>query len=127
MDKKTYDEGLAVRRAVLGAEYVDKAVRAPDEFSKPMQDLVTEYCWGAVWTRPELDRRTRSFLNPAMLPALNRPHEIKLHVLGALNNGLTRVEIREVFLQSAIYCGVPAALDAMRVAKEVFAEVDSKK
>lgn len=127
MDKKTYDAGLAVRRAVLGAEYVDKAVRAPDEFSKPMQDLVTEYCWGAVWTRPELDRRTRSFLNLAMLTALNRPHEIKLHVLGALNNGLTRVEIREVFLQSAIYCGVPAAIDAMRVAKEVFAEVDSNK
>ena len=127
MDKKTYDEGLAVRRAVLGAEYVDKSVRAPDEFSKPMQDLVTEYCWGTVWTRPELDRRTRSFLNLAMLTALNRPHEIKLHVLGALNNGLTRVEIREVFLQSAIYCGVPAALDAMRVAKDVLAEVDSKK
>ncbi|MBI5910183.1 MAG: carboxymuconolactone decarboxylase family protein [Betaproteobacteria bacterium] len=127
MDKKTYDEGLAVRRAVLGTEYVDKAVRSADEFSKPMQDLVTEYCWGAVWTRPELDRRTRSFLNLAMLTALNRPHEIKLHVLGALNNGLTRVEIREVFLQSAIYCGVPAALDAMRVAKEVFAEVDHKK
>mgnify|MGYP001616120959 FL=1 len=127
MDKKTYDEGLAVRRAVLGAEYVDKSVRSADEFSKPIQDLVTEYCWGAVWTRPELDRRTRSFLNLAMLTALNRPHEIKLHVLGALNNGLTRVEIREVFLQSAIYCGVPAALDAMRAAKEVFAEVDSKK
>jgi len=127
MDKKTYDEGLAVRRAVLGAEYVDKSIRSADEFTKPMQDMVTEYCWGAVWTRPELDRRTRSFLNLAMLTALNRPHEIKLHVLGALNNGLTRVEIREVFLQSAIYCGVPAALDAMRVAKEVFAEVDSRK
>ena len=127
MDKKTYDEGLAVRRAVLGAEYVDKSIRSADEFTKPMQDMVTEYCWGAVWTRPELDRRTRSFLNLAMLTALNRPHEIKLHVLGALNNGLTRIEIREVFLQSAIYCGVPAALDAMRVAKEVFAEVDSKK
>jgi 4-carboxymuconolactone decarboxylase len=127
MDKKTYDEGLSVRKAVLGADYVDKSLRSADEFTKPMQDLVTEYCWGAVWTRPELDRRTRSFLNLAMLTALNRPHEIKLHVIGALNNGLTRVEIREVFLQSAIYCGVPAALDAMRVAKEVFAEVDSKK
>jgi 4-carboxymuconolactone decarboxylase len=127
MDKKTYDAGLTVRKAVLGAEYVDKSLRSADEFTQPMQDLVTEYCWGAVWTRPELDRRTRSFLNLAMLTALNRPHEIKLHVQGALNNGLTRVEIREVFLQSAIYCGVPAALDAMRVAKEVFAEVDSKK
>jgi 4-carboxymuconolactone decarboxylase len=127
MDKKTYDAGLTVRKAVLGAEYVDKSLRSADEFTQPMQDLVTEYCWGAVWTRPELDRRTRSFLNLAMLTALNRPHEIKLHVQGALNNGLTRVEIREVFLQSAIYCGVPAALDAMRVAKEVFAEADSKK
>ena len=127
MDKQRYDEGLAVRRAVLGAEYVDKAVKAPDEFSKPMQDLVTEYCWGEVWTRPELDRRTRSFLNLAMLTALNRPHEIKLHVVGALNNGLTRTEIREVFLQAAIYCGVPAAIDAMRVTKEVFADLDSGK
>ena len=127
MDQKTYDAGLAVRKAVLGAEYVDKSLRSADEFTRPMQDLVTEYCWGAVWTRPGLDRRTRSFLNLAWLTALNRPHEIKLHVLGALNNGLTRDEIREVFLQAAIYCGVPAALDAMRVAKEVFAEVDSKK
>ena len=127
MDQKRFEEGLAVRKAVLGAEYVDKSMKSADEFTRPLQELVSEYCWGAVWTRPELDRRTRSFLNLAMLTALNRPHEIKLHVLGALNNGLTRVEIREVFLQSAIYCGVPAALDAMRVAKEVFAEVDSKK
>lgn len=127
MDKKRYEEGLAVRRAVLGARYVDNSVQNADEFSKPMQDLVTEYCWGEVWTRPELDRRTRSFLNLAMLTALNRPHEIKLHVLGALNNGLTRTEIREVFLQAAIYCGVPAALDAMRVAREVFAETDASK
>ena len=127
MDQKRFEEGLAVRKAVLGAEYVEKSMRSADEFTRPMQELVSEYCWGAVWTRPELDRKTRSFLNLAMLTALNRPHEIKLHVLGALNNGLTRIEIREVFLQSAIYCGVPAALDAMRVAKEVFAEVDSKK
>ena len=127
MDKKRFEDGLAVRKAVLGAEYVDKSMKSADDFTRPLQELVSEYCWGAIWTRPELDRRTRSFLNLAMLTALNRPHEIKLHVLGALNNGLTRVEIREVFLQSAIYCGVPAAIDAMRVAKEVFAEVDSKK
>lgn len=127
MDQKRFEEGLAVRKAVLGAEYVEKSMKSADDFTRPMQELVSEYCWGAVWTRPELDRRTRSFLNLAMLTALNRPHEIKLHVLGALNNGLTRVEIREVFLQSAIYCGVPAALDAMRVAKEVFAEADGKK
>jgi 4-carboxymuconolactone decarboxylase len=127
MDKKRYEEGLAVRKAVLGAEHVEKSLRAADEFTRPMQELVTEYCWGEIWTRPGLDRRTRSFLNLAMLTALNRPHEIKLHVLGALNNGLTRDELMEVFLQSAIYCGVPAALDAMRVAKEVFAELDGSR
>jgi 4-carboxymuconolactone decarboxylase len=124
MDKKRYEEGLVVRKAVLGAEHVEKSLRAADEFTRPMQELVTEYCWGEIWTRPGLDRRTRSFLNLAMLTALNRPHEIKLHVRGALNNGLTRDELMEVFLQSAIYCGVPAALDAMRAAKEVFAELD---
>ncbi len=127
MDKKRYEEGLAVRKAVLGAEHVEKSLCAADEFTRPMQELVTEYCWGEIWTRPGLDRRTRSFLNLAMLTALNRPHEIKLHVRGALNNGLTREELMEVFLQSAIYCGVPAALDAMRVAKEVFAEIDGGK
>ncbi len=127
MDKKRDEEGLAVRKAVLGAEHVEKSLRAADDFTRPMQELVTEYCWGEIWTRPGLDRRTRSFLNLAWLTALNRPHEIKLHVLGALNNGLTREELMEVFLQSAIYCGVPAALDAMRVAKEVFAEIDGKK
>lgn len=127
MDKKRYEEGLAVRKAVLGAEHVEKSLRAADDFTRPMQELVTEYCWGEIWTRPGLDRRTRSFLNLAWLTALNRPHEIKLHVLGALNNGLTREELMEVFLQSAIYCGVPAALDAMRVAKEVFAEIDGEK
>ena len=127
MNKKRYEEGLAVRRAVLGTEYVDKSLRSADEFTRPMQELVTEYCWGEIWTRPGLDRRTRSFLNLAMLTALNRPHEFKVHVRGALNNGLTREELMEVFLQSAIYCGVPAALDAMRVAKEVFAEIDGGK
>ncbi len=125
MDKKRYEEGMAVRKAVLGAEHVEKSLRAADEFTRPMQELVTEYCWGEIWTRPGLDRRTRSFLNLAMLTALNRPHEIKLHVRGALNNGLTKDELMEVFLQSAIYCGVPAALDAMRVAKEVFAEMEA--
>jgi 4-carboxymuconolactone decarboxylase len=124
MDKKRYEEGMVVRKAVLGAEYVDRSLREADEFTRPMQELVTEYCWGEIWTRPGLDRRTRSFLNLAMLTALNRPHEIKLHVRGALNNGVTKDELMEVFLQSAIYCGVPAALDAMRVAKEVFAEMD---
>jgi 4-carboxymuconolactone decarboxylase len=127
MDEKRYEEGLAVRRAVLGAEYVDKSLRSADDFTRPMQELVTEYCWGEIWTRPGLDRRIRSFLNLAMLTALNRPHEIRLHVRGALNNGLTREELMEVFLQSAIYCGLPAALDAMRVANEVFDEIDGGK
>ncbi len=122
MDEKRYEAGLQVRRAVLGAEYVDKAISSADDFNRPLQELVTEYCWGEVWTRPGLDRKTRSIMNLAMLTALNRPHEIKLHVRGALNNGLSKNEIREVFLQTAIYCGVPAAIDGMRVAKEVFAE-----
>jgi 4-carboxymuconolactone decarboxylase len=124
MDKALFDKGMAVRREVLGAEHVDKSMATATDFNRPMQELVTEYCWGAVWTRPGLERKTRSMLNLAMLTALNRPHEIKLHVRGALNNGLTREEIGEVFLQTAIYCGVPAAIDAFRTAKEVFDEVD---
>lgn len=127
MEKKRYEEGLAVRRAVLGDEYVEKSLRSANELTRPMQELVTEYCWGEIWTRPGLDRKTRSFLNLAMLTALNRPHEIRLHVIGALNNGVTREEMMEVFMQSAIYCGVPAALDAMGVAREVFAEIDGGK
>ena len=127
MDKKRYEEGLAVRRAVLGAEHVDKAIGSADDFMRPMQELVTEYCWGEIWTRPGLDRRTRSFVNLAMLTALNRSHEIRLHVRGALNNGLTKEELMEVFMQCAIYCGVPAGMEAMRIAKEVFAEIENKK
>lgn len=124
MNKNRYEKGLEVRKAVLGSEYVEKSIRSADEFTRPMQELVTEYCWGEIWTRPGLDRRTRSFLNLGMLTALNRPHEIRLHIRGALNNGITREELMEVFLQSAIYCGVPAALDSMKVAREVFAEID---
>jgi 4-carboxymuconolactone decarboxylase len=105
---------------------VDRAIQTADDFNRPMQELVTRYCWGEIWNRPGLDRKTRSMLNLAMLTALNRPHEIKMHVRGALNNGLTRAEISEVFLQTAIYCGVPAAIDSFRTAKEVFAELDGK-
>jgi len=123
MNKELFDRGLKTRREVLGAEYVDASIKSADEFNMPMQELVTQYCWGDVWNRPGLDRRTRSFLNLAMLTALNRPHELKLHVRGAINNGLTRDEIREVFLQAAIYCGVPAAIDSFRVAREVFKEM----
>jgi len=128
--KKTserFDQGLSVRREVLGAEYVDKALAQADEFSGPLQELVTEYCWGAVWTRPGLSRRDRSLLNLAMLTALNRPHEVKIHLKGALRNGCTREEIREALLQAAIYCGVPAAVDSFRLAREVFAEEDAEK
>jgi 4-carboxymuconolactone decarboxylase len=123
MNQELFDAGMQVRRRVLGDEYVDKSMASADEFTMPMQELVTQYCWGDIWNRPGLDKRTRSFLNLAMLTALNRPHEIKLHVRGAINNGLTKSEISEVFLQAAIYCGVPAALDSFRVAKEVFVEL----
>lgn len=127
MDKATYEKGLAIRTAVLGEQYVSNALKSADQYSTPMQQLVTEYCWGAVWGRNGLDRKTRSFLNLAMLSALNRPHELEIHVRGALNNGLTRQEICEVFLQVAIYCGVPAGLDSLRTARKVFAETDTKK
>ena len=117
-----FDEGLAVRRRVLGRRYVDESMRTADEFTRPLQELVTEYCWGAVWTRPGLPRKTRSLLNLAMLTALNRPHEVRLHVRGALRNGCSRDEIMETLLQAAIYCGVPAAIDSFRIAREVLAE-----
>jgi 4-carboxymuconolactone decarboxylase len=120
MDKNSFERGLATRRAVLGSDYVDRSIATADDFNRPMQELVTQYCWDEIWNRPGLDRRTRSLLNLAMLTALNRPHELKLHVRGALNNGVTREEIREVFLQAAIYCGVPAAIDSFRTAREVF-------
>jgi 4-carboxymuconolactone decarboxylase len=123
MNQDLFDQGLKTRREVLGAEYVDASINNADDFNRDMQELVTQYCWGDVWNRPGLDRRTRSFLNLAMLTALNRPHEIKLHVRGAINNGVTKDEIKEVFLQSAIYCGVPAAIDSFRVAKEVFKDL----
>jgi len=123
MNQDLFDQGLDTRRAVLGADYVDAAIASADDFNRPLQELVTQYCWGDVWNRPGLDRRTRSMLNLAMLTALNRPHELKLHVKGALNNGVTKEEIREVLLQTAIYCGVPAAVDSFRSAREVFEDL----
>ena len=122
MSKEGYEKGLSIRREVLGADYVDNAIRTADDFNRPLQELVTEYCWGAVWGRPGLPKKTRSMLNLAMLTALNRPHELKLHVKGALKNGVTREEIMEVLLQTGIYCGVPAAVDAFRTAREAFKE-----
>jgi 4-carboxymuconolactone decarboxylase len=118
--KQRYEDGLKTRREVLGAEYVDKAMAGTDEFSKPFVELLNTYCWNDVWNRPGLDRKTRSMLNLAMLSALGRTHELKLHLNGALNNGLTKEQIREVFLQVAVYCGVPAAVESFRSAKEVF-------
>lgn len=123
-DKQRLEAGLKVRREVLGDDYVNRSMQQADDFVRPFQELVSEYCWGEIWTRPGLPRRTRSLINIAMLTALNRPHEVKLHLKGALNNGCTKEEIREVLLQSAIYCGVPAALDSFRIAREVFKEVE---
>jgi 4-carboxymuconolactone decarboxylase len=115
-----FDAGLEVRRAVLGTDFVDNAIKNADDFNRDLQQLVTEYCWGEVWTRPGLARETRSILNIAMLTALNRPHELKVHIQGALRNGVTKEEIKEVLLQTAIYVGVPAAVDSFRIAQEVF-------
>jgi 4-carboxymuconolactone decarboxylase len=125
MNKDLFERGLAIRKAVLGKDYVEKSIASADDFSRPMQELSTEYCWGHVWSRPGLERRDRSLINLAMISALNRPHELKLHVKGALANGVTREEMREVFLQVAIYCGVPAGIDSFRIAREAFAEVDA--
>lgn len=125
-DTSLFDQGLTIRREVLGTDYVNASLAGADEFGAPMQKLVTEWCWGEVWGRPDLDRRTRSAINLAMLAALNRQHELKVHVRGALNNGLTRTEIREILLQSAVYCGVPAGLEAMRSAREALAAIDAE-
>lgn len=120
-----FDEGLRIRREVLGAEHVDRSLEKVTDFSRPVQELVTEYCWGAVWGRPGLDRRTRSLLNLTMLTALNRMHELAVHVRGALTNGCTEEEIQEALLQTAVYVGVPAALESFRVAEKVLEEVRS--
>ena len=124
MSTELFDKGLKIRKDVLGAEFVENAIKNADEFSMPMQELTTEYCWGYVWGRPGLDKRTRSMLNLAMISILNRPHELKAHIKGALTNGVSRDEIREIFMQVAIYAGVPAGVDSFRIAREVFAELD---
>jgi 4-carboxymuconolactone decarboxylase len=124
METTAFDQGLKTRREVLGAEYVDASMALADDFNRPMQELVTEACWNGIWNRPGLSRRDRSLLNLAMLTVMNRPHELKLHLKGALNNGVTREEIREVLLQAAIYGGMPAGVDGFRIAREVFKEVD---
>jgi 4-carboxymuconolactone decarboxylase len=123
MKSELFEKGLEIRKAVLGEDYVNKSLDDLDTFGAPLQELVTEYCWGKVWSRPGLAAKIRSLINVAMLTALNRPHEVKLHVRGALNNGCTKEEILEVLLQACIYCGVPAAMDSVRVAKETFREM----
>ncbi len=123
MNKELFDKGLKVRRAVVGDAYVDAALNGADDFSMPMQELVTEFCWGEVWTRPGLDRRSRSILNLGMISALNRPEELATHVRGAINNGVTKEEIRECFLQVAVYVGMPAGLGCFKIAKQVFKEM----
>lgn len=122
MQDDMYERGLAIRKQVIGTAYVEKALADADEFSQPLQDLVTTYCWGAVWGREGLERKTRSLLNLVMLTVLNRPHELKIHLRGALRNGCSKVEIREALLQAGVYGGIPAAVDAFKAAKEVFAE-----
>lgn len=124
MNKELFEKGLAIRKSVLGAEFVEKSIAAADDFNRPMQELTTEYCWGWCWGREGLDKKTRSIINLAMISALNRPNELKMHVKGAIRNGLSKDEIREVLLQVAIYCGIPAGVDSFRIAKEAFAELE---
>ncbi len=122
---ESYQRGLETRRAVLGDEHVDRSVADVSDFSRPIQELVTEYCWGVVWSGDALERKTRSLLNLALLTALNRPHEFAAHVRGAVNNGVTVAEIQETLLQCAIYVGVPAALESFRVAERVLRELEN--
>ena len=121
---ESFERGIETRRAVLGDEYVDRALAGvADEFLRDIQEYATEVCWDRVWNREGLSRRDRSILNLGMITALNRPHELKAHVRGAINNGLTKPEIKEILLQTAVYCGLPASLDSYRVAKEVLTEM----
>ena len=126
MNDELFERGLEIRKSVLGAEHVEKSIGSADDFTMPLQRLVTEYCWGACWGREGLPKKTRSLLNIAMISSLNRNHELKIHVKGAIRNGCTKEEIREVLLQVAIYCGVPAAVDSFRVAKEGLAELEAE-
>ena len=124
MNDELFKKGLDIRKSVLGAEFVEKSIAAADDFNMPMQKLVTEYCWGAVWGREELPKKIRSMLNIGMLAVLNRPHEFKLHIRGAIRNGVSKEEIREILLQVAIYAGVPAAIDSFRNAREALTELE---
>ena len=127
MTNEVFERGLAIRKDVLGAEFVERSIANADAFNMPMQQLTTEYCWGYVWGREGLPKKTRSMLNIAMISILNRPHELKMHVKGALKNGVTKEEITEILLQVAIYAGVPAGVDGFRIAKEAISEVEAAK
>ena len=124
MTSEMFEKGIAKRRKVLGDEYVDKALASADEFGADLQKLITEYAWGEVWNKESITDKERSMINLGMIAALNRPHELKLHIKGALNNGLTKNQIRDIFLQVTVYCVAPAGIDSMRLAREVFAEID---
>ncbi len=126
-DRERYEKGMSVRRTVLGDAHVDKSVRNRNEFNQEFQDLITRYAWGEIWTRPGLPRHARSLIVIATLVALNRTEELRLHIRAAFHNGVTRDEIKEVLLQAAIYCGVPAANSAFHAAEAIFAEMDAKK
>ncbi len=123
-ERDRHKEGLKVRRAVLGETYVERAQAAENEFNSAFQDLITRYAWGEIWTRPGLPRKTRSLITIAMMVALNRGDELKMHIRGALQNGVTREELREVLLQTAIYCGVPAANAAFHLTEQVLSEME---
>ena len=127
MASELFDKGLKIRKEVVGAEHTDKQLKEADAFNLPMQELVTEYCWGWLWNRPGLPRKTRSMLNLAMLAVLNRPNEFKSHVKGALRNGCTKEEIGEVLLQAAVYGGVPAGMASFALAREAFKELEAPK
>jgi 4-carboxymuconolactone decarboxylase len=126
-DRERYEQGMAVRRAVLGDAHVDRSLKNKNEFNQEFQDLITRYAWGEIWTRPGLPRHSRSLIVIATLVALNRGEELRLHIRAAFHNGVTRDEVKEVLLQAAIYCGVPAANSAFQTAEAVFAEMDAKK
>ncbi|MFP6745400.1 MAG: carboxymuconolactone decarboxylase family protein [Alphaproteobacteria bacterium] len=124
MDKERFDRGLTARKAVLGDAYVDAALAAADDFNRPFQEMVTEYCWGTCWGEGTLDRKQRSLLNLGMIAAMNRMHEWELHFRGAIKNGLSRDELRSILMQIAVYCGIPVGVECFRIAKRVLAEID---
>lgn len=126
MTQELFERGEAMRREILGEDYVAKSAAATDAFSAPIREFAIKHLWGDIWTRDGLDRRSRSIVNLALLTALNRPTELQIHLRAALNNGLTRTEISEIFLQCGLYCGIPAGSESTRIAKQLFAQLDAE-